>query len=132
MAVVEAIGVLEWPKDDLRVLSIGCTSESPSIRAARKLPLGLLYWAPNLASIFMTSQSSASMGTAQLLAGRENVIRIDPIMAKGKFGLDVVKGIGLLKGLGDSEARKALPLIQHFFAKKAEKFIPIHQIQKSI
>lgn len=132
MAVVEAIGVLGWSKDDLKVLSIGCTSESLSIKAARKLPLGLLYWAPNLANLFMSSQSSASMGTAQLLAGNDNVIRIDPIVAKGKFGLDVVKGIDLLKGLGSNEARKAFPSIKHFFTKKAEKFNPIHRLQKPI
>lgn len=132
MAVVEAIGVLRWPKDDLKVLSIGCTSEPFNVKIARKLPMGLLYWAPNIADVFMSSQSSASMGTAQLLAGRDNVVRIDPVMAKGKFGLDVIKGIDLLKGLGSSEARKALPLIQHFFTRKAEKFIPIHTIQHSI
>lgn len=132
MAVVEAIGVLGWAKDDLKVLSIGCTSESLSVKVARKLPMGLLYWAPNMANVFMASQSSASMGTAQLLAGRDNVVRVDPVVARGKFGLDVVGGISLLKGLGSNEARKELPLIQHFFSKKVEKFIPVHQIKKSI
>jgi len=131
MAVVEAIGVLGWSKDDLQVLSIGCTSESMSMKIGKKLPW-LLYWAPNLVSVFMASQSSASLGTAQILAGFENVTRIDPIVAKGKFGLDVLEGIKSLKGLGHSEARKALPHLKHFFEQKATKFDPIYKVENSI
>lgn len=128
LAVVEAIGVLEWPRDDLKVLSIGCTTEPINIKWARRFPMGKAYWGFKVADLFMSAQSSASYGTAQLLAGYTNVTRISPSVANGKFGLDVIKGIESLKGLGDSEARKALPAIQSFFTDKAEAFIPIHQL----
>jgi hypothetical protein len=128
LAVVEAIGVLEWPRDELKVLSIGCTTEPINIKWARRFPMGKAYWGFKVADLFMSAQSSASYGTAQLLAGHANVTRISPSVANGKFGLDVVKGIESLKGLGDSEARKALPTIQSFFTDKAEAFVPIHQL----
>lgn len=126
MAVVEAVGVLEWPRNELKVLSIGCTSESLNIKAARKRSLGRLYWGLNIADVFMVSQSSASFGTAQLLAGHTNVIRIDPKVANKKYGLDTVAEITSLKSLGYSEARKAKDGIKYFFKKPAEKFKPIY------
>jgi patatin-like phospholipase/acyl hydrolase len=128
LAVVEAIGVLDWPRDQLKVLSIGCTTEPLNIKLARRLPMGKAYWAFKVTDLFMSAQSSASFGTAQLLAGHMNVTRISPSVANGKFGLDVIKEIESLKGLGDSEARKALPNISSFFTDKAEAFVPVHQL----
>ena len=128
MAVVEAIGVLDWPREDLQVLSIGCTLESLNVKGARRNGLGKLYWGVNIADVFLASQSFASLGTAQLLAGHKNIFRINPPVANKKFGLDVVSEINSLKGLGYSEARKALPSIKHFFEKNAEKFDPIYKL----
>lgn len=128
LAVVEAIGVLEWPRDQLKVLSIGCTTEPLNIKLARRFPMGKAYWGFRVADLFMSAQSSASLGTAQLLAGHTNVTRISPSVANGKFGLDIVKEINSLKGLGDSEARKALPSLESFFTDKVEAFVPIHQL----
>ncbi len=128
LAVVEAIGVLDWPRDQLKILSIGCTTEALNIKLARRFPMGKAYWGFRVAGLFMSAQSSASLGTAQLLAGHQNVTRISPSVANGKFGLDVIKGMEALKGLGDSEARKALPNINSFFTDKVEEFIPIHKL----
>lgn len=128
LSVVEAIGVLGWPRERLKVLSIGCTSESIDVRAARKIPLGKLLWAPKIADVFLISQSTASYGTAQLLAGHTNVIRIDPKVANKKYGLDTVKEINSLKGMGYHEAMKALPNIGFFFEDKAEIFEPYHKL----
>lgn len=128
LAVVEAIGVLEWPREQLKVLSIGCTTEPINIKWARSFPMGKAYWGFRVADLFMSAQSSASCGMAQLLAGHANVTRISPSVTNGKFGLDVIKEIESLKGLGNSEARKALPSIELFFTDKAEPFSPIHQL----
>ncbi|HYF97814.1 MAG TPA: hypothetical protein VD770_02410, partial [Coxiellaceae bacterium] len=76
--------------------------------------------------VFLASQSSAALGTAQLLIGHENVTRINPAVANGKFGLDSVKEIDSLKGLGVSEARKEFPHIKDFFVQKSEEFKPYH------
>lgn len=126
LAVVEAIGVLGWSKDEIKVLSIGCTTEALDVGIARSVPMGKAYWAFKAIKVFMSTQSSASLGTAQLLAGHANIHRISPTVANGKFSLDAVKEVTSLKGLGDSEARKALPSIEFFFEEKAEPFIPIN------
>ncbi|WP_243297748.1 CBASS cGAMP-activated phospholipase [Bacillus litorisediminis] len=129
-AVVEAIGVLGWQKGEFTVLSIGCTSEPFSVDWGRKRGLGLGYWGLKLVDTFMSGQSSQSLGTAMLLAGHENVYRYDVMMSKNRFALDGIKGINSLKGLGDSEARKALPELENiFFKEKAEPFIPFYQLK---
>ena len=126
MAVVEAIGVLDWPRDDLRVLSLGCTTQPPR-GAAGRFPHGLAYWSPRFIELFMTAQSSASNGTAAVLIGHENVLRISPSVARGRFGLDRIGGITALKGLGAAEARKALPALrERFLTESAEEFCPHH------
>jgi hypothetical protein len=124
MAAVEAIGVLEWPRDDIQIVSIGCTAE-PLKAASRG---GLLGWGPKIADIFLASQSSASLGTAQLLVGHENVFRINPIVPNGRFGLDTIGKIQMLKGLGASEARKASPRMKRFLEKTVDPFIPSHKL----
>ncbi len=130
LAAVEAIGVLDWSKDSLRVLSLGCTSEPFDAGKARFLPRGLGYWAPRIVDLFMTAQSSSSLGTAYVLLGHEDVLRINPRVPSGRYDLDTHKGIDSLRGLGDSEARYALPEIRRMFIEEgqAEQFEPYKQL----
>jgi hypothetical protein len=112
VAVVEAIGVLGWNPADLRVLSLGCTTTPLGVNWGRSRSLGALYWGLKIADVFMTAQASSAIGMAQHLIGdRANLIRISPAVGK-RFGLDTVNEIPSLMGLGDSEARKALPTIR--------------------
>ena len=128
MSAVEAISVLEWPRDSLKILSLGCTTELLNIDRGRSSSRGLSYWAPRLLDIFMHAQSHSSLGTAQLLVGHDNIIRIDPGMPQGRFSLDGTNEISSLKGLGHSEARKALPKLQEdFLSNHAELFNPFNQ-----
>ncbi|RFU70619.1 patatin [Peribacillus saganii] len=133
-AVVEAIGVLGWQPGEFKVLSIGCTKEPFSADGARKSAKGAGYWAPKLADAFMSGQTSQSLGTAQLLAGHENVYRYgDNVMPKDRYKLDGIKEIKSLKGLGETEARKVLHQIEDvFFKEKAESFVPFHQLIKEV
>ncbi len=129
MSVVEAITLLDWPRDSLKVLSLGCTTEPLNVNLGRKIPLGRSYWAFKLLDVFMHVQSHASLGTALLLAGHDNVRRIDKDVSEGKFGLDKTKEIDSLKGLGASEARYALPKLQEvFLGDHAEQFVPFHTL----
>lgn len=129
MAVVEAIGILEWPRDAIRVLSLGCTTEPLRVGWARYIPLGQLYWGLKITDVFLSAQSSASLGTAQLLAGYQNVVRISPSVPHGRFSLDGYREIRSLRGLGDTEARKALPTLRPFFFQgHAESFEPCHRL----
>ena len=123
MSVVEAISVLGWSRNSLKVLSLGCTTEPLNIDWGRSSPGGLSYWTPKIIDLFMHAQSHSSLGTAKLLAGHDNIIRIDPVMPQGRFSLDGIEEISSLKGLGDSEARKALPKLREIFlTNPAEPF----------
>lgn len=126
-AVVEAIGVLGWPAQQLHVLSLGC-SDAPMCIPENA---GLLGLALKVADIFMVGQSSASVGTAKLLlgedGGRKRFHRYQPTVPEGTFGLDVVKQIPALKGIGSSLARDALPTISStFLVNVREAFRPAH------
>src|SRR5439155_13316865 len=110
IATVEAIGVLGWQACDLRILSLGCTTAPFDIDWGRKHSLGKLGWATKIADLFMTAQSVSATGMTQhLLPDRNNLVRISPTVGKNRFELDRVSEIPSLRGIGDSEARKALP-----------------------
>lgn len=130
MAVVEAVSVLDWPKDQLKVLSIGCTSEPLSVNKHKK---GKLYWAAKSADVFLKAQSSLSLGTAMLLAGHNNIKRIDPIVPNNRFALDKTKEIASLKGLGAAVARNHLPDLRQMFQLNsiADEFEPYHRITEN-
>jgi uncharacterized protein len=128
IAIVEAIGILGWSSDSLRVLSLGCTTSPLNVVLGRTHALGFGYWGFKLADVIMTAQSSGALGMSQhLVKDRNNIVRISPFVGK-RFTLDGTKEIPSLKGLGDSEARKALPqLRQMFFCEPAEDFVPIYR-----
>src|SRR5690606_40909504 len=67
IAVVEAIAILEWAPDDIRVLSIGCLDEIKETRRAH----GVATLAFQLADLFMAGQSHGSLGIAKLLTGTD-------------------------------------------------------------
>ena len=127
VAAVEAITVLDWPRDSLKILSLGCTKPL-DVNWGRRIPLGKLYWAFKLPDVFIQAQSYASLGTAQLITGHDNIIRIAPSVSHRRFGLDNTKEIYSLKGLGDSEAGKALAQLQKtFLGDPVEPFNPFYQ-----
>lgn len=130
MAVVEAIGILGWPKDELHVLSLGCTAAPIRSDLGRRLAGGLTYWYPRIVNLFMAAQSSASLGTAAVLIGHDPIMRINPTVPPGRFQLDGICDIPALRGLGDSEARKALPRLRTtFFTEQVETFRPYHELR---
>jgi patatin-like phospholipase/acyl hydrolase len=130
LAVVEGVGILGWPQESINVLSLGCTTSPLDVARGRTDPVGLFYWGLRIADVFMTAQSSGSMGTAAVLVGHESICRISPSVPGGRFGLDVTKEIPALKGLGHSEARKALPNLRPMFlTEPAEPFEPYRKLE---
>ena len=128
VAVVEAIGVLNWPRESIRVLSLGCSSTPLDVGLARSRSLGRTYWGLKIANVFMTAQATSALGMAQhLVSDRNNIVRICPSVSK-RFGLDSLTELQSLKGLGASEARKALPGLRPVFfeTKATNDFIPFH------
>jgi hypothetical protein len=121
--------MLGWNPQDIRILSIGCTQEPAGIKWARRISLGALYWGIKASSAFMAGQASGSLGMAKHLVGHENVFRINPIVASGRYSLDTIKELQSLRGLGRSAARNEISsLLPIFFIEPAEPFEPFHKI----
>lgn len=129
-AAVEAIGLLELTKGSVKLLSVSCTESPPAARDESNLGLGFTGWAKHLLEMFMSGQSSASLGTAQLLLGHDNVHRVSPSVERGRYKLDGTDGIASLKGLGSSEARKEYPKVKAMFlSEKRQHFLPLHEVK---
>lgn len=125
VAAIEAITTLNWKSEEIQILSLGCSTTPAYVGLERRFSLGQSYWAAKAIELMMAGQSSSSLGTAKLLVGEENVVRISPIVQRNRFSMDGVDNIKALCGLGRGEARKALPrLRQLFFTEPAEAFVP--------
>ena len=128
LAVVEAMGTLGWAAESLRVLSLGCTTTPVGSRWG-PFSFGSGGWALRVVDFFLAAQSSASLGTAYVLAGHANVRRVSPVVSKDRFALDRASEIPSLRGLGSSEARRELPiLLNDFFSEPAQAFEPHHTL----
>lgn len=130
-AVVEAIGMLGWPKDELRVLSIGCLEEVRETKSSYGiLGLGIR----EKVSFFMDGQSGGSTGIAEVLTGGEHaepksIFRVSPTVEAGAYALDNTEKIRRLKGRGFAEAREWKPLVERqFLTKPADDFIPEYKV----
>jgi len=125
VAVVEAIGALGWDRNELRVLSVGCTQPTMDISGGSRHWSGKFYWASRIANVFLAGQSSGALGMAEWLAGTDNIYRIIETVAEGAFTLDGTKRIIDLRGLGAARARHESPrLLPVFFDEPAEAFVP--------
>jgi patatin-like phospholipase/acyl hydrolase len=130
VAVVEAVGVLKWPASDVRVLSLGCTFTALSLSRARFRPVGVGYWATRATDLFLTAQSTSALGMSQhLVPDRNQIKRINPLVGT-PIALDNTTEIPSLVGLGNSEARSALPSLRELFFNEPveEQFIPFHSL----
>jgi hypothetical protein len=131
VATVEAIGILGWPADQIQILSLGCTTPPLGVNWGRSHSLGKFGWADKITEVFLVAQSFSAHGMAlHLVKNREQVTRISPLVATKRFKLDGACDIPSLKGLGDFEARKALPGIRdRFFNMPVEEtFMPFHTL----
>jgi uncharacterized protein len=127
IAVIEGVGMLKWPADRLKILSVGTTNDNEAPpRWKGKLPM-----VPALARLFMAGQSHCALGTAKIMTGPGHdhtaIWRIDQTAPAGRYTMDNVARSGEMKDRGFAEAREQLPeLRRHFFDRKAERFIPFH------
>jgi patatin-like phospholipase len=129
LAVVEAIGLLRWPREEIRVLSVGCTSQHLDVAWHKRLSFGTSYWSARIADVFMKAQSSSAIATAHTLIGGENVFRISPDTTARHFTLDGVGRMPELEALGREEAARLLEdLTAVFFRTPAEHFAPAHAL----
>lgn len=129
MAVVDALSMLNTTRDNIEVLSLGCTKEPASFS---KVGRGKLQWAKAAIEAAMLGQSFASMGTALQLLGHDHVARINPEVKENQFALDKTEGVEELRGLGYSQARYQIPLLRpRFFTEPAPAYQPCHNLDLS-
>ena len=131
IATVEAIAVLGWPRESLRVLSLGCLEETYTI--SRRAGLGAL--GRKVVKLMLDGQSRGALGMAKLLTGhthdRNAVYRINHTVPYNAYRLDDTQAIQELKGLGHTIGRDRLPVIEPvFFDQPAETFTPIYQLNE--
>ena len=131
IAIIEAIAVLGWPTDALRVLSLGCLDETYALPAN----LGIGKLGSKAFNLLMDGQSSGAMGMARLLTGdpheREAIFRINHEVPWNTFRLDDVSIIKTLKGIGYAKARDSYPkLTPLFFNHPSACFTPCHQLNE--
>lgn len=125
-AAVEALGVMDWPKGSVKLLSISCTDSATTVRSPKTPGPGFISGL-HLLRTFMNAQASASTGTANLLLGHDNVYRISQTVAGKRFTLDDSTEIEALKGLGAEVARAEYPTVSSVFLRtKAQPFVPLH------
>jgi uncharacterized protein len=127
VATIEALGMLNWPADRLKILSIGTIND---VRAPPRLK-GKLSMASSLARLFMAGQSHSALGTAKIVTGdghdHRAIWRVDQTAPAGRYTMDDAARIAEMKNRGFTEAREQLPeLRRHFFDCEAEPFVPFH------
>jgi patatin-like phospholipase/acyl hydrolase len=132
VAVIEAIGMLGWPGNRLKILSIGTINEPGRLPRLRgKLPM-----AASVARLFMAGQAHSALGAAKIITGdvhqRKAIWRIDQIAPEGRYALDNARRISEMRDRAFAEAREQLPeLRREFFHAPAEKFVPFHHVQEA-
>ena len=130
LAVVEAVGVLGWPADELQVLSVGCLDD---VREYKKA-YGAIRFSLDMVDMFMAGQSHGSLGTAHILLGdphrRKALHRVSQPVPHGFYKMDDTRRISELKDRAFAEARKQKPIVEKYFlATPAEPFKPLYRCQ---
>ena len=129
VATIEAIGMLGWPGDKLKILSLGTINEPgqlPSLRG--KLPM-----AGAVTRLFIAGQAHSALGIAKIVTGdvheRKAIWRIDQTAPEGRYTLDNAVRISEMRDRAFAEAREQLPeLRRHFFGAPASEFVPFHKL----
>jgi patatin-like phospholipase/acyl hydrolase len=129
VAAIEAIGMLGWPRDKLKILSIGAINDTGRLPRLRgKLPM-----AASVTRLFMAGQAHSAIGTAKIITGdgheRKAIWRIDQQAPDGRYTLDNAARIAEMRDRAFAEAREQLPeLRRHFFGQPAPVFVPFHKL----
>lgn len=127
VGVIEAIANLDWPRDQIKVLSIGTTQSPLNIREDQRWWRGKFFWAKRSPDVFLTGQSDGAIAMTERLIGATNVRRINPVVPSKRYDLDKVDELQSLRALGENMARDALPEMRRdFFHSPRASFTPAH------
>lgn len=125
LAVVEAMTAYDVPREQIKVLSIGCGDEPYHV--TRRMTWGGLWDWRKIIGAAMRAQSFAATNQARLLLGPANVVRIDPTLVGPPIELDDYRRAmdELLPAVSAAVAAHRDRVRELFLAEKAERFIPV-------
>ena len=113
VALVEAVGTLNIPLSQIRMLSIG-TSSVVSHRRDRLNSGGIISWAKKSAvvDVITRGQSISAHNQSKFLLGKDNVERLDPQVPEGVFSLDGIHKVEELIAKASYYSRDFMPTFQ--------------------
>ncbi len=130
VGIAEALSMLNVNLADIRVLNLG-TSSPVKHRHKRLDHGGLIAWSRAAVDVTLRAQSCSTHATAIHLLGKENVVRLDPLVPEGIFGLDSVK-VDELYALAAQKSRDFAPKFKSAFANHvASPFTPLYPPQEA-
>jgi len=129
VALTEAAGPLGVPLEQIRVFSLGTTTDVR--RRSRRLDRGgLVPWSRDAVEVLVRAQSTAATNQLRHFLDTDRVLRLNPIVPAGVFALDKVDADELI-GRAGHESRTASPGFTRCFADhRAPAYIPAHPTQK--
>ena len=128
IAVTEAVGILNWDRHNLKIMSLGTTSEKRILENVNIYKIN--EYIIKIINNFLDSQQKSALLMAGFFVNKEdenNIFRIDEEFSEGQFKIDDPKSVKRLEGLGEKLARENFNnLHKIFFAKPTQPFKPIY------
>lgn len=128
--LTEAIGVLGVDLEAISILSVGTTDEI-SNRPKSLDEGGYLAWKDQAVKILMRSQSLGALAQAELILGKDKILRIDPIVPEGLFRMDKIATDDQIAKAAH-QSRKIIPEIEkRFMDHEAPEFVPYYRVPEN-
>ena len=132
LVVIEAISLLDWPREEMAVLSIGTPPEELTWGRGRSPHVGAYEASFDLANLFTNAQQVSATVNCRQLLGEDRVVRVEPLDRLQNVPLDGVQAIPYLKQLGALEAERQVERLRDlFFTEPAAPFTPCHPLQRT-
>lgn len=128
IAVVEGLTSCGWEREDICLLSIGCTDDYKKFPSTRNVSASQVL---DIIKFFMRAEVQYSENISKLLLGTKNYIRINPNIPTGECKLDDTsrKSMNILISYAKDESKKNMVDIKNTFLEdKKEVFIPCHSV----
>jgi patatin-like phospholipase/acyl hydrolase len=126
VGIVEAISMLNMSLPSIKVCSLGTTDEIKG-RSKKLDEGGLWQWKNDAVEVIMRGQSIGAYTQAQYLIGKDNILRIDPLVPDGLFELDKLSEHELL-AKASHVSRQFAPAFNRMFTKSiASNYEPFYR-----
>lgn len=127
LGLIEALSVLEIPRERISALSLG-TTEPVNRRRDGLDNGGLWQWKLDAADVIMCSQSVAATAQATLMLGEERLLRINAKVPEGVFSMDRLTPDKLIAAASHQSLHTASEVHRRFLCHTAAGFVPCHSL----